>query len=158
MRRLTSTPPVGSSGRPLAQKLGMRPGCRLFLHTAPENYVALLVPLPAGAQVSRLDAHTDIVQLFATSRAALARALRSALKTMHPQTPIWVSWPKKSSGVAGDLSEDIIREIALPLTLVDIKVCAVDEAWSGLKLLVRRSARPKLHARRARLVPRRPKQ
>ncbi len=155
MRRLTSAPPVGYSGRPLAQKLGTRPGCRLFLHTAPENCVALLGPLPAGAQVvSRLDAHTDIVHLFATRRAALTRALRSALKTMHPETPIWISWPKKSSGVASDLTEDIIREIALPLTLVDIKVCAVDEVWSGLKPVLRRSARPKL---RARPFPRRPK-
>ena len=143
MRRLTSSPPTGYSGRPLAQKLGVGPGCRLFLHAGPDNYAALLAPLPAGAQVvARLDAHTDIVHLFATNRAALARALRSTLKAVRPETPIWVSWPKKSSGVASDLTEDVIREIALPLALVDIKVCAVDEVWSALKLVVRKSARP----------------
>jgi hypothetical protein len=160
MRRLTPTPPTGYSGRPLARKLGVAPGCRLFLHAAPENYAALLAPLPAGAQVvSRLDAHTDIVHLFATSRAALTRALPSTLKAARPQTPIWVSWPKKSSGVASDITEDVIREITLPLTLVDIKVCAVDETWSALKLVVRRSARPDASSRprSASSGPRRPK-
>jgi hypothetical protein len=161
MRRLRSTPPTGYSGRPLAQKLGIRPGCRLFLHDGPENYAALLAPLPAGAHVvSRLDARTDIVHLFATTRAALTRALPSSLKAVRPETPIWVSWPKKSSGVASDLTENVIREIALPLSLVDIKVCAVDEIWSGLKLVIRRSARPdaKSRPRSASSGPRRPEQ
>jgi hypothetical protein len=143
MRRLTASPPTGYSGKPLAQKLGVGPGCRLFLQAGPDNYAALLAPLPPGARVvARQDAHTDLVHLFATNRAALARALRSTLKAVRTETPIWVSWPKKSSGVASDLTEDVIREIALPLTLVDIKVCAVDEVWSALKLVVRKSARP----------------
>jgi hypothetical protein len=161
MRRLTSRPPTGYSARPLAQKLGVGPGCRLFLHAAPKSYAALLAPLPAGARVvARLDARTDIVHLFATTSAALARALPSILRSVRPETPIWVSWPKKSSGVGGDLTEDVIREIALPLTLVDIKVCAVDETWSGLKLVMRRSARheAKSRPRRARPDPRRPQQ
>jgi hypothetical protein len=148
MRRLTSRPPPGYSGRTLAQKLGVGPGCRLFLHAGPENYAALLAPLPAGARVvPQLDACTDLVHLFATTRATLTRTLPSTLKAVRPETPIWVSWPKKSSGVASDLTEDVIREIALPLTLVDIKVCAVDETWSGLKLVMRISARPKARPR-----------
>lgn len=161
MRRLRSTAPTGYSGKPLAQKLGVGPGCRLFLHDGPQNYAALLAPLPAGAQVgSRLDTHTDLVHLFATRRAALRRALPSILKEVRPETPIWVSWPKKSSGVTSDITENVIRETALPLRLVDIKVCAIDQTWSGLKLVIRRSARPgaKSRPRAAKPGPRRPKQ
>ena len=79
--------------------------------------------------------------MFAARRAALSEALRCALKAMRPDAAIWVSWPKKASGVATDITEDVIREVALPLTLVDIKVCAVDEVWSGLKLVIRKAAR-----------------
>ena len=161
MRRLTPSPPTGYSARPLAQKLGIGPGCRLFLHDGPENYAALLAPLPARTQLlSRLDTHTDIVHLFVTGRVALTRALTSVRKVVRPETPIWVSWPKKSSGVASEITEDVIREIALPLALVDIKVCAVDETWSALKLVVRKSARPgaKVRPRTKKSAPRRPKQ
>ncbi len=142
---------TGYSGTPLAKKLGLREGSRLFAHAAPEHYAALLAPLPAGVRlVARLDQSTDIIHVFALRRAALIRALRRMLKTMRPDTAIWVSWPKKSSGVATDLTEDGIREIALPMTLVDIKVCAVDEVWSGLKLVIRKAARPAADKRAAR--------
>ena len=91
----------------------------------------------------RLSADTDIVHLFATKRRDLAAALASFRARMRPDAAIWVSWPKKSSGVATDITEDTIREIALPMGLVDIKVCAVDEVWSGLKLVIRREQRGK---------------
>ena len=132
----------GYSGTPLAKKLGIRAGARLFLHEAPQNYRRLVAPLPAGVQtVPRIDARTDIVHVFATARAALGTQLQRARRAMRADAAIWVSWPKKASRVATDISEDVIRELALPLGLVDIKVCAVDEQWSGLKLVLRRTER-----------------
>jgi hypothetical protein len=132
----------GYSGTPLAQKLGIRAGSRVYLHEPPEHYARLVAPLPEGVEmVERLDAETDLVHVFALRRTALRAVLRRALKRLRPDAAIWVSWPKKSSGVPTDITEDVIREVALPLTLVDIKVCAVDEVWSGLKLVIRRSAR-----------------
>jgi hypothetical protein len=133
----------GYSGTPLAQKLGIKAGCRLFVQCAPANYLQLLAPLPAQVHtVTRISAATDIIHVFATRRAQLARSLKSALTKMRPDAVLWVSWPKRASGVATDITEDTIRELALPQDLVDIKVCAVDETWSGLKLVIRRSARP----------------
>lgn len=133
----------GYSGTPLAKKLGLREGSRLYVHDAPAHYEGLLAPWPARAQiVDRLDAHTDVIHLFAVRRSALARALLTTLKVMRPDACIWVSWPKKSAGVPTEITEDVIRELALPLTLVDIKVCAVDEIWSGLKLVISKNARP----------------
>jgi len=104
----------------------------------------LLEPWPAGAiLVDRIDARTDLVHLFDTSRASLQEAIHAALKEIKPDSAIWVSWPKKSSRVPTDINEDTVRGIALPLVLVDIKVCAVDEVWSGLKLVVRKELRGK---------------
>jgi hypothetical protein len=138
----------GYSGTPLAKKLGLRAGSRLSPRAAPAHYAALLAPLPAGARlVARLDESTDVIHVFAVRRAALTAALRSALRAMRPDAAVWVSWPKRSSKVATDITEDVIREIALPMTLVDIKVCAVDEVWSGLKLVIRKAARPAAGAR-----------
>jgi hypothetical protein len=91
--------------------------------------------------LSRIDAKTDIVHLFATERARLGKALQAALGELQPAAAIWVSWPKKSSKVPTDVTEDTIRELALPLGLVDIKVCAVDDVWSGLKLVLRKENR-----------------
>jgi hypothetical protein len=133
----------GYSGTPLAQKLGLREGSRVFVHDAPGQYERLVAPWPPRARtVRRIDAQTDLIHLFARRRAALDRLLRAALMRMRPDACIWVSWPKRSSGVRTELTEDVIREVALPLTLVDIKVCALDDTWSGLKLVIRRSARP----------------
>ena len=133
---------AGYSGTPLAKKLGIKEGCRFFLFNAPKNYRDLVDPLPEGAQVvPRIDARTDVVHIFSTSRTDLARAVRSALERLRQDASIWVSWPKKASRVPTDITEDTIREVALPMNLVDIKVCAVDEVWSGLKLVVRKSAR-----------------
>jgi hypothetical protein len=132
----------GYSGTPLAKKLGIHPGARLYLHAAPENYGQLVAPLPPGVRtVQRIDAATDLMHLFATARAALEKRLHTVRRAMRDDATIWVSWPKKAARIPTDITEDVVRELALPLGLVDIKVCAVDETWSGLKLVVRRSER-----------------
>jgi hypothetical protein len=134
----------GYSGTPLAKKLGIRANSRLYLHSAPADYSKLVAPLPAGVRmVSRIDASTDIIHLFATRRAALRVLLRDALEAMRPDAVVWVSWPKRAARVPTDITEDVIRELALPMNLVDIKVCAVDATWSGLKLMVRKAKRPR---------------
>jgi hypothetical protein len=144
-------PTSGYSGTPLAKKLGIRCGARLFLYAAPSNYAQLVAPLPQGVRtVRRIDGATDLVHLFATERAVLDQKLRSARGTMRDDAVIWVSWPKKASGVATDISGDVVRQLAFPLGLVDIKVCAVDETWSGLKLVIRRSERASLRQRPSR--------
>ena len=145
----------GYSGTPLAQKLGIRAGCRLSLHAAPENYPALVAPLPAGVQmVPRVDADTDIVHVFATRRVQLGKLLHALRPIMRADAVIWVSWPKRASGVSTDITEDVIRELALPIGLVDIKVCAVDETWSGLKLVIRKVQRMAARAGTGRSRPR----
>jgi hypothetical protein len=102
-----------------------------------------LAPLPAGVNVqSAVDTSTDIVHLFSTSKAELARVLKRSLQHLRPDAALWISWPKKASRVPTDITEDTIRDLAFPLGLVDIKVCAVDEVWSGLKLVIRRENRP----------------
>ena len=130
---------AGYSGTPLAKKLGIGPGSRLYTRDAPENYARLVAERIEFAP--RLDDKVDIIHVFATRRAKLAEALRSALSKMRQDAAIWVSWPKKASKVATDITEDTIREIALPMGLVDIKVCAVDETWSGLRLVWRKERR-----------------
>jgi hypothetical protein len=133
---------AGYSGTPLAKKLGIDIGSRIFLSDAPKDYLKLVAPLPEGVRVVRkIDGETDIVHIFSAERARLAAALRATLKRIKPDGTIWVSWPKKSSKVPTDITEDTIREVALPMGLVDIKVCAVDEVWSGLKLVVRKENR-----------------
>ena len=132
----------GYSGTPLAKKLGIRAHARLFVRAAPDNYRELLAPLPEGVHsVRRIDARTDLIHLFATRAAPLARALTAARRAMRVDAVIWVSWPKRASGVDTDISENGIRALALPLGLVDVKVCAVDDTWSGLKLVLRKSER-----------------
>jgi len=133
---------AGYSGTPLAKKLGIRSGCRIHVANAPGNYLKLVAPLPKGVRVvPRVSGDTDIVHLFSTSRSELAGKLRASLARLKQDGAIWVSWPKKSSKVPTDISENTVREVALPLGLVDIKVCAVDEVWSGLKLVIRKKNR-----------------
>jgi hypothetical protein len=133
---------AGYSGKPLAEKLGIKPRCELCVENAPDDYLGLLAPLPKGVTLADgLTRMTDLVHLFSTSKAELARALGSCRKTLGPTAVIWVSWPKKSSKVPTDITEETIREIALPLGFVDIKVCAVTETWSGLKLVLRKELR-----------------
>ena len=133
---------AGYSGTPLAKKLGLKAGCRLFLKAAPANYARLIAPAPPGLKtVSRIDEDTDVIHVFSTECRALETQLRGARERMRPDAVIWVSWPKKASGVATDITEDAVRAVALPMQLVDIKVCAVDETWSGLKLMLRKELR-----------------
>ena len=133
---------TGYSGTPLTKKLGIKEGSRIFLVGAPRNYWDLLAPLPEDVQpVAQIDQDTDLVHIFSTEQVQLASALRTALEKMNPNAAIWVSWPKKSSKVPTDITEDVIRDVALPMGLVDVKVCAVDEVWSGLKLVVRKENR-----------------
>ena len=133
---------TGYSGTPLSKKLGLKPGQRVSAPGAPPNYRKLLAPLPAGIEFqTRVTKTTDIVHLFTASKAELARNLAAWLKVLSPEAAIWVSWPKKTSKVPTDITEDTIRAVALPMGLVDIKVCAVDETWSGLKLVLRKELR-----------------
>jgi len=133
---------AGYSGTPLAKKLGIAENGKVFLSGAPKDYLKLIAPVPKGAQVvTKIDGKTDIVHLFTTERERLSALLRSSLAKIRPDAAIWVSWPKKSSKVPTDITEDTIRALALPMGLVDIKVCAVDDVWSGLKLVVRKENR-----------------
>ena len=135
---------TGYSGTPLAKKLGFKPGQRVSAPGAPPNYRKLLAPLPDSVEFqARVTKSTDVVHLFTTSKAEVAKKLMSWLKILGPDAAIWVSWPKNASKVPTDITEDTIRAVALPMGLVDIKVCAVDETWSGLKLVLRKELRPK---------------
>lgn len=133
---------AGYSGTPLVKKLGIKSGARIFLANAPTHYLELVSPLPDRVKLlSRLSGDTDMVHIFATRKAELAKALRATLAKIKPDGMIWVSWPRKAAKVPTDITEDTIRELALPLGLVDIKVCAVDDVWSGLKLVIRKELR-----------------
>jgi hypothetical protein len=133
---------AGYSGTPLAKKLGIAEGARVRVIDAPRDYGRIVDPLPDRVTIARrVDESTDLVHVFATSKAALAKALASTMKSMRRDAVVWASWPKKASGVPTDITEDVVREVALPMGLVDVKVCAVDETWSGLKLVIRKSLR-----------------
>ena len=132
----------GYSGKALGQKLGIKSWTRVKPRNAPGNYKQLLGPLPADVIVStRLRRPVDLIHVFSIARAHLSAELRRAIEEIEQDGAIWVSWPKKASGVRTDITEDVIREVALPMGLVDVKVCAVDETWSGLKLVIRRTNR-----------------
>ena len=132
----------GYSGKALVQKLGIKSWMRVKTRNAPGRYPQLLGALPNDVVIStRLRRPVDLVHIFSIARAHLLAELRTAMQEIEQDGAIWVSWPKKASGVATDLTEDVIREVALPMGLVDVKVCAVDETWSGLKLVVRKENR-----------------
>ena len=132
----------GYSGTPLARKLGIAAGCELVVQGEPAGYRDWLAPLPAGVRfAATVSPATAVVHVFADRRAALAEALAALRPAIAPATAVWVSWPKKASRVPTDMTEDTIRELALPLGFVDVKVCAVSEVWSGLKLVIRKALR-----------------
>jgi hypothetical protein len=134
--------PAGYSGTPLAKKLGLKPDDLVSLVDAPAGFRKLLEPLPAGLRfVTRFDKGAQVVQVFAMRKAELAKVLATCRKSLAPDATIWVSWPKKAAKMDTDITEDVIRAVALPMGLVDIKVCAVDETWSGLKLVLRKELR-----------------
>ena len=133
---------IGYSGTPLSTKLGIRAGFAVHVKDAPPDYLTLLEPLPEGVTfVSRISSTTDLVHAFSARRSELEKLLRACRSNLRPTAVVWVSWPKKSAKVPTDITEDTIRELALPLGFVDVKVCAVTEVWSGLKLVVRRELR-----------------
>jgi hypothetical protein len=139
---MTAQPTAGYSGTPLAKKLGIKAGSSVCALEAPAGYRELLAPLPEGVRfVAKVSASTDLVHAFATRRARLAGMLETLRGAIRPDAALWVSWPKKAAKVPTDITEDAIRELALPLGLVDVKVCAVDAVWSGLKLVIRKELR-----------------
>jgi hypothetical protein len=134
----------GYSGTPLPKKLGILAGTRVATINAPAHYRRLLGELPADVSfTTQLRPDARFIHLFSAERPVLMRELKRCRSKIADDGSIWVSWPKKSSGVETDITEDTIRAVALPLGLVDTKVCAVDEIWSGLKLMVRRENRSK---------------
>jgi hypothetical protein len=132
---------TGYSGKPVWQKLGLATELRLLVRRAPSDYAALVGSAPERLRFVGPRAAFDLAHVFVTTRAQLAADLAALDARLPDDGTIWVSWPKKASGVATDVVEDTVRELALPLGLVDVKVCAVDATWSGLKLVRRRERR-----------------
>ncbi len=129
---------IGYSGTPLPKKLGIKEGHRVVLVAAPDHLEDLLGDLPPGVTLLRQARQPyDVVLLFVTERRILARRLPELAEKMDRSGGLWVCWPKRASGVATDVTEDTVRDVALPLGLVDNKVCAVDGTWSGLRIVYR---------------------
>ena len=165
MTAVTPAQPAGYSGTPLPKKLGITPGARVGLAGAPDGFGALLEPLPDGARVEAGAAATagaptagaagavlpgpvlpgtgpfDVIVFFTVEQAELASRLSEFRARMAPAAGLWIAWPKRATRVPTDMTEDVIREIALPTGLVDNKVCAIDQVWSGLRLVIRRELR-----------------
>ena len=132
---------AGYSGTPLVQKLGIKPNGRVALIDAPKGFA---LALPEGAALRDARARDlDVIVWFVTARAAFAKKLAPVAARLQPAGGLWIAWPKKASGVATDMTENVVREVALPTGLVDNKVCAIDDTWSGLRLVVRLENRPK---------------
>jgi hypothetical protein len=133
---------AGYSGKPLAQKLGIKPAMTVTVINQPADYRQLLGEGADGVEFSdRTSTDLSFVHLFTTRRSELEKQFSRLRKKIPDTGTIWISWPKKSGGVPTDVTEDVIRAVALRLGFVDVKVCAIDETWSGLKLMVRRSER-----------------
>jgi hypothetical protein len=128
---------AGYSGTPLARKLGFKDGMRVVYVNSPAGFAV------DGIEDvrSRLAKHTDLVVCFVTARRELERRLPTLRRAVEPDGMLWIAWPKRASGIQTDMTEDVVREIGLPTGLVDTKVCAIDEVWSGLRLVVRRELR-----------------
>jgi hypothetical protein len=133
---------AGYSGTPLAKKLGIKPGQTLAAIDAPDNYEKLLDPLPEDVRISHSAVpNSDVIHFFTNSRVDLFQGLTKYRNSIKQDGIIWISWFKKSAKLPTEITEDVVREAALQLGLVDVKVCAVDEKWSGLKLVIRRENR-----------------
>ena len=135
---------AGYSGTPLPKKLGIKEGHRLCVLDAPDGFGATLGELPLGVAVtSSLGARdADVIVLFTTKKGPLAARFARAARRLDPAGGLWIAWPKRASGVATDVTEDVVRAIALAAGLVDNKICAIDEVWSGLRCVVRLADRP----------------
>jgi len=128
---------TGYSGTPLAKKLGIKEGHRVAFPQAPGEFTGLLGELPDVTIKSRAAGPLDVIVFFTKSRAELERRLPALRRAMDPAAGLWIAWPKRSSGVETDMTEDVARELGLANRLVDNKVCAIDETWSGLRLVIR---------------------
>jgi hypothetical protein len=134
---------VGYSGTPLPRKLGIKSGMSMAVLNAPPNLDAILGELPERVTTSqRLSGHRDLVLIFITRQTDLAARVPALTSAIAPNGMVWVAWPKRASKIETDMTEDVIREIVLPSSdLVDVKVCAIDHVWSGLKLVIRKQRR-----------------
>jgi hypothetical protein len=126
----------GYSGTPLLKKLGIAPGAKVLVLNEPKGYWDWVSPLPEGVAAKTRGPGLNFVHLFVTSQSIFKKEVLAARKSIVPDGMIWISWPKRSSGVVTDLDENVIRDFALKNGLVDVKVCAVDKVWSGLKLVI----------------------
>src|SRR4051794_28465675 len=134
---------AGYSGTPLPQKLGIKPGARVALVRAPEKFERQLAPLPEGVRLrTQARGAQDVVLFFATREAELERRFDGLARSVAPAGGLWIAWPKRTASVATDLREGLVREIGLAHGLVDNKVCAVDDTWSGLRFVYRLTDRP----------------
>jgi hypothetical protein len=134
--------PAGYSGTPLAKKLGVKEGHVLVLLGAPEGFVDELEGMPEGVTVrGRATGTADVVVSFHTERADLERRVPKLIDVLDVDGGLWIAWPKKASKVPTDVTEDTVREVFLPLGLVDNKVCAIDDVWSGLRVVWRKERR-----------------
>lgn len=135
---------AGYSGTPLVKKLGIKEGFRVALVGAPNGFRGELEGLPTGVSfVTSVQGQLDFVLFFATTRSELTRNFSRLAAKLKPAGMLWIAWPKKASGVATDLSDGVVRDTGLDAGLVDVKVCAVNEIWSGLKFVIRVKDRPK---------------
>lgn len=136
---------AGYSGTPLPKKLGIKPGHRVAAVGAPDGFLRLLGALPEDVTLQEGAAGKallDVIVAFVTRRAELERRLSAWRRRMAPNGGLWIAWPKRASKVPTDMTEDVVREVALPTGLVDNKVCAIDQTWSGLRLVIRLEHRP----------------
>jgi len=130
--------PAGYSQRSLVEKLGIKAGSKIAILNAPRGYRRTLGKLPAGVRVAATpQGKVSLIQFFTVARIELEQKIPALLRVLEPAGMIWVSWPKKASGVPTDITEGVVRAVALPTGLVDVKVAAIDEVWSGLKLVRR---------------------
>ena len=133
---------AGYSGTPLAKKLGVVAESRVTVVNEQSDFRTLLEPIPAGVEFrSSLRGHADVIVMFVKRRAEFERRIDAAGRSIFPNGGLWIAWPKRASKVPTDMTEDVVREVALPLGLVDNKVCAIDETWSGLRIVWRRELR-----------------
>ena len=141
------TNPLGYSGTPLAQKLGMKDGQRVTFVGLPKSLDDLRASRAfvdvADAKWGKFGKSRDLIHAFTTSRGDLETHGKALMAAIVPDGTVWISWPKKAAKIETDITEDVIREVLLPIGLVDVKVCAVDEIWSGLKMVIRKELRPK---------------
>lgn len=134
---------AGYSGTALPKKLGIKPGQRIAIRRAPQYFLGLIEPLPEGTAVGAARAPLDMAILFTSTEAELRAEFAPLAAKLAPAGMLWVAWPKRASGVTTDLTGERVRAVGLEAGLVDVKVCAIDDVWSGLKFVIRVEDRPR---------------